>query len=397
MSALTLRPAGPSEAERPKPADDATAPPPAGRATGRDAYLDALRAGSLLVVVAWHCIATRLTWTSTGPHATSPLESVPGLWLGTWVLQVMPVFFYVGGYLHWRSWRPGFVRRRVGGLLRATAPLLGAWAVAAGMMVTVGGVTWTAGTVKLALSPLWFLVVYLLLVVLLPVTRWLHRRLGWVALPLLAGVAVVVDVARLGFGVPWVGWINLAVVWGLAHQAGFHHESMMRAPRWVGTALVAGGVIGLPVLLAIGYPGSMVGVPGDKWSNMSPPTVAIVALTALQIGLIRLGHPMVPRLLAGRSAHRVLAIANRLAMPVFLFHMSVFLVAQAVGWPAIGLAAFVALAVAAITASVRRSIAQPGADADRRRSARAGHVSRIGGRRDPAARRSRRRDASPHG
>lgn len=355
MSAATLTPTAPY------PVHDAPTTPRSAAASDahrRDAYLDALRAGSLLVVVLWHCVATRLTWTSSGPHATSPLESVPGLWLGTWVLQIMPIFFYVGGYLHCRSWRPGFVQRRVGGLVRATAPLLGAWAVAAGVMVTVGGVTWTAATVKLALSPLWFLVVYLLLVVLLPFALWLHRRLGWLALPLLAGVAVVVDVARLGFGVPWVGWINLAVVWGLAHQAGFHHEPLMRASRWVGAALVAGGVSGLCALLAIGYPGSMVGVPGDKWSNMSPPTVAIVALIALQIGLIRLGHPTVPRLLAGRSARRVLAIANRFAMPVFLFHMSVFLVAQAVGWPVTALAAAIALTAAAITATVRRSIAR---------------------------------------
>ena len=325
--------------------------------TSRDAYLDALRAGSLLVVVLWHCVATRLTWTSTGPHATSPLESVPGLWLGTWVLQVMPIFFYVGGYLHSRSWRPGFVPRRIGGLLRATAPVLGAWAVAAAAMVTVGGVAWTTGTVKFALSPLWFLVVYLLLVVLLPLARWLDRRLGWTVIPLLAGVAIAVDVARLGFGIPWIGWLNLAVVWGLAHQAGFHHETLMRAPRRVGLALVAAGVIGLTALLAIGYPGSMVGVPGDKWSNMSPPTVAIVALTMLQIGLIRLGHPAASRLLARPVPSRALSIANRFAMPVFLFHMSAFLLAQAVGWPAMAVAIGLAVAAGAGTVAVKRQFA----------------------------------------
>lgn len=356
MTTATAMPAAP-----PYPIDDvptALRPPTANPTNRRDPYLDALRAGSLLVVVLWHCVATRLTWTSTGPHATSPLESVPGLWLGTWVLQVMPIFFYVGGYLHRRSWRPGFVRRRVGGLLRATAPLLGAWAVAAGVMVTVGGVDWTTGTVKLALSPLWFLVVYLLLVVLLPLARWLDRRLRWTALPLLAGVAIAVDVARLGFGVPWIGWLNLAVVWGLAHQAGFHHDTLMRAPRRIGFALVTAGVIGLTALLAIGYPGSMVGVPGDKWSNMSPPTVAIVALTMLQVGLIRLGHPAASRLLARPVASRALSLANRFAMPVFLFHMSAFLLAQAIGWPATAIAVGITTAGGVAGTAVRRSVAR---------------------------------------
>jgi Acyltransferase family len=337
-----------------------TAADPANR---RDAYLDALRVGSLLVVVLWHCVATRLTWTSTGPHATSPLESVPGLWLGTWVLQVMPIFFYVGGYLHRRSWRPGFVTRRLRGLLRATAPLLGAWLIAAGVMVTVGGVKWTTGTVKFALSPLWFLVVYLLLVGLLPLALRLHRRVGWLALPLLAGTAIAVDVARFSLGVPWIGWINLAVVWGFAHQAGFHHDALMRAPRRAGAALVAGGVAGLSALLAIGYPGSMVGVPGDKWSNMSPPTVAIVALTMLQIGLVRLGQPTASRLLARPTASRALSIANRFAMPVFLFHMSAFLIAQAIGWPAMAVGGGVGAGAAAATRTVRRQRAR------RRRSA----------------------------
>jgi hypothetical protein len=230
-------------------------------------------------------------------------------------------------------------------------------------MVTVGGVDWTVGTVKFALSPLWFLVVYVLLVGLLPLALWLDRRLGWTVLPLLAGVAVAVDVARLGFGIPWIGWLNLGVVWGLAHQAGFHHDALMRAPRWAAFGLVAAGVIGLSALLAIGYPGSMVGVPGDKWSNMSPPTVAIVALTMLQIGLIRLGQPAASRLLARPVASRALSIANRFAMPVFLFHMSAYLLAQAIGWPAMAVAVGIAAAAATGTVVVKREIAR------RRRSA----------------------------
>lgn len=318
----------------------------------RDPYLDALRAGSLAVVVLWHWLATQLTWSADGPHATSPLASVPGLWLGTWVLQVMPVFFYVGGCLHRRSYRPGYVSRRVLGLLRATAPLLVGWAAVGTLLAVVGGAAWARGTVTLALSPLWFLVVYLLLVLLLPAANWLHERLGLAALPLLAGAAATVDVLRLGFGVPWIGWLNLVFVWGLAHQAGFHHERLLGAPRRVGYGLVAVGLAGLAGLLAIGYPGSMVGVPGDRWSNMSPPTLAIVALTTLQLGLIRLGHPAVPRLLAAR-ARPVLAVANRYGMPVFLFHLTAFLLAQAVGWP-------LALAVlAALTATSTRTRRAP--------------------------------------
>ncbi len=120
----------------------------------RDPYLDALRAGSLAVVVLWHWLGTQLIWRPDGPHATSPLASVPGLWLGTWLLQVMPVFFYVGGCLHRRSYRPRYVPRRALGLLRATAPLLVGWAAVGGLLAVAGGGAWAAGTVTLAHSGL---------------------------------------------------------------------------------------------------------------------------------------------------------------------------------------------------------------------------------------------------
>jgi hypothetical protein len=259
------------------------------------------------------------------------LAKVPGLWLATWVLQVMPLFFYLGGYLHRRAWRPGYVRYRIVGLVATAAPLLLAWTFVGGVLAATGGVAWADGTVLFALSPLWFLAVYLGLVALLPLWLRLHERLGVAAVPVLAGLAGVVDALRFGFGIGWLGWLNLLLVWGAAHQAGFHHEALLRAPRRVGWALVGGGLAALCGLLALGYPGSMVGVPGDRWSNMSPPTVAILAVTAIQIGLVRLGAPAVPRLLDRPVARRILSVANRYAMPVFLLHMSAYLLFQAIG------------------------------------------------------------------
>src|SRR5829696_2637356 len=73
-------------------------------ATKRDAYVDFLRAASLIVVVIWHWAFTILSWHADGPHATSPLGFTKGFWLVTWLFQVMPLFFYIGGYVHLRSW-----------------------------------------------------------------------------------------------------------------------------------------------------------------------------------------------------------------------------------------------------------------------------------------------------
>ena len=62
----------------------------------RDPYADFLRSFSLMVVILWHWCFTILIWGDDGPYATSPLGFTSGLWILTWLLQVMPVFFYIG-------------------------------------------------------------------------------------------------------------------------------------------------------------------------------------------------------------------------------------------------------------------------------------------------------------
>ena len=46
------------------------------------------------------------------------------------------------------------------------------------------------------------------------------------------------------------------------------------------------------------YPVSMVGMPGERVSNMAPPTVCILALTCWLVGLVMLLRPVVTRWLA---------------------------------------------------------------------------------------------------
>ncbi|HNG25576.1 MAG TPA: class I tRNA ligase family protein, partial [Microthrixaceae bacterium] len=58
--------------------------------------IDLVRAGALVVVVAWHWAFTTLRW-DDGPKVSNPVGVTPGMWLATWFLQVMPLFFLVGG------------------------------------------------------------------------------------------------------------------------------------------------------------------------------------------------------------------------------------------------------------------------------------------------------------
>src|SRR5688500_5836380 len=95
----------------------------------RDRYIDLLRAFSILVVIVGHWLMAVIYLDADGIRGENALEVVPGLWLLTWVLQVMPLFFLVGGFSNlvaWRSMRSkglsygDFLRSRIVRLMRPT-------------------------------------------------------------------------------------------------------------------------------------------------------------------------------------------------------------------------------------------------------------------------------------
>ncbi|WP_201761301.1 MULTISPECIES: acyltransferase family protein [unclassified Nonomuraea] len=308
----------------------------------RDKYVDWLRALSLIVVVVWHWAFTILEWKPHGPEPTSPLGFTSGLWILTWLLQVLPLFFYVGGHVHLLSWNRAktrgvgigsFVLRRIRALALPALVLSGVWAVIGAVVTWAFDVDWMWRVVLLVLSPLWFLGVYLVLIALLPVALWLHNRYDVLALIWLGGAALVIDVVRFSYGVDQVGWLNMLVVWGLAHQAGFFYDRVVALPRRYDKGLLWTGLFALFGLVYSGiYPGSMVGVPGDKWSNMAPPTFVIVALLLFQIGLVEVLRPSMERVLVRPGWRRVNDFINRYSLPLFLFHTTGMAIALGLSW-----------------------------------------------------------------
>ncbi|WP_220449398.1 acyltransferase family protein [Nonomuraea longispora] len=308
----------------------------------RDKYVDWLRALSLIVVVVWHWAFTILEWKPHGPEPTSPLGFTSGLWILTWLLQVLPLFFYVGGHVHLLSWNRAktrgvgigsFVLRRIRALALPALVLSGVWAVIGAVVTWAFGVDWMWRVVLLVLSPLWFLGVYLVLIALLPVALWLHNRYDVLALIWLGGAALVIDVVRFSYGVDRVGWLNMLIVWGLAHQAGFFYDRVVALPRRYDKGLLWTGLFALFGLVYSGiYPGSMVGVPGDKWSNMAPPTFVIVALLLFQIGLVEVLRPSMERVLVRPGWRRVNDFINRYSLPLFLFHTTGMAIALGLSW-----------------------------------------------------------------
>lgn len=73
----------------------------------RDRYVDLLRVASLGAVVLGHWLMAAVTPDGVG----NLLAVVPALQPLTWLLQVMPVFFFVGGFSHALSYR-SLLRKR---------------------------------------------------------------------------------------------------------------------------------------------------------------------------------------------------------------------------------------------------------------------------------------------
>lgn len=314
----------------------------------RDRYVDALRAASLFVVVMWHWVFSVLVWTPTGPHLSNPIGTTHGLWLLTWVFQVMPVFFFVGGFVNDLTWRSTtaaglgyreFVNRRLRRLVGPAAlALLAGLLLRSVLLLVVPEARWVGTSIIALLSPLWFLGVYVGLVVLTPVTARLHERFSPIDLVLLAALVSGVDLIRFHFGIGWIAWANFVLVWVFVHQLGYDYRKLLTLNGNAQAALALGGFFALVLLTNFGvYPRSMVGVPQESISNMGPPTACIAALGVFQVGLVLLLHPVGTRLLDRRRASLLVGWMTANAMTIFLWHTWGYAVAwsllRAIGVP----------------------------------------------------------------
>jgi hypothetical protein len=150
------------------------------------------------------------------------------------VLQIMPVFFLLGGYANLVGWQRAqatgttagqFVGVRLRRLLWPTAVWALIWL--AGELIAAalpGPHRWIWDWFPGYLTPLWFLGVYGLLIAAVPITATLHARHGaWVLVALVLLIAVG-SVAHRGAGLAWEGWVTAALVWVFCHQSATHHQ-----------------------------------------------------------------------------------------------------------------------------------------------------------------------------
>lgn len=303
---------------------------------GRDRAVDALRAAAVLGVVLGHWLVTALVSDGRTLRTASPLHHMPWLTPISWMFQTLAVFFLVGGHVATRShasarargvpyhqWLTGRLTR----LFKPVTAVLALWTVAALALLLSGAEFGTVRTlVKLALSPLWFLLVFTGLTVATPLLTRLNPL--W---PL--AVVLHVDLLRFGLGGPsWLGWVNVAAAWTVPYTLGAAWTRGELERRRAGWVLLGAGAAATAALVAwAGYPASMVGVPGEGMSNLDPPTLAVVTFGLAQCGLALLLCERLRHAMRRPVAWAAVALVNLSAMTVFLWHQTALMATTATG------------------------------------------------------------------
>lgn len=298
----------------------------------RDRAIDGIRALAIAGVVLGHFMVMALVvGDGGGLHVTSPLVQLPALAPASWVLQMLGLFFLVGGYAAARGWAKAdaygpWVRTR---LVRLGRPVVAATAVLAVVLpvLYLAGVPYGTlrTTVVLFVQPLWFIGVYLVITALTPVAVALVRRLGLAAVVPSLVIVAGIDLLRYGpwhDAVPaWAGLVNVIPGWAFGYLLGiaWAHGHLTRHRARI---LAAGGlVLALLLVLRFGYPVSMVGVPGAGRANSHPPSLLVLALAAAQSGIVILARDRIDALLRRRpTLWAGVAVTNLSAMTIFCWH-----------------------------------------------------------------------------
>ncbi|MFC4017613.1 acyltransferase [Micromonospora sp. GCM10011542] len=320
----------------------------AGTPAARERVVDLLRALAIVMVVLGHWAVAAIGYDAAGrPTGRSALGELPWAYPLTWVAQVMPVFFLVGGYANAASLTArqarggdatGWLLDRGARLLRPTSALLLVLAGGALVARIVGARPDEIRTVVwFATIPLWFLAAYLFVVPLTPVMYALHRRFGLLVPLALVALVAVGDLGRL-VGPGTLAYGNYLFGWLAVHQLGFAWHDARSAPehdrrgprsrrlpptRRVGLPLLLGGLGAALVLTVVGpYPISMLNMPGVRLDNAAPPSLALLALATAQLGLILLLRDRAERWLHRPRPWQAVIAVNAVVLTVFLWHLT---------------------------------------------------------------------------
>jgi peptidoglycan/LPS O-acetylase OafA/YrhL len=303
----------------------------------RNRYVDFLRAVSILVVVIGHWLIATAWYVDGELLPGHLLRSHPQYQWLTWVFQVMPIFFIVGGYSNAVSLESakskgvdyaGWLVVRLHRLVTPLLVLIAGWAAATYLMKLAGlSPDFIQSVSTSALIPTWFLSIYIMLVLFAAPTYKLWRRYGFASFLAFVLLAAAVDVAFFVFDVRWTGWSNYFWVWLAVHQLGFAWRDGRFGKPFRLLLMSAAAFVTLFVLIKLGpYPLAMVASPDKGLSNTLPPKATLLALALFQCGLLLALEAPMRRALDGPRLWTATVLVNSMIMSLYLWHKTVLIV-----------------------------------------------------------------------
>jgi surface polysaccharide O-acyltransferase-like enzyme len=299
----------------------------------RNRVVDLLRVASILVVVFGHWLMAAVTFESgelTAGHLLILADWTHPL---TWIFQVMPVFFLVGGYANGLSWRSarrrgegygGWLRARLRRLILPVVPLLLVWTFGGWLGLRLG-LDWEMLQLasQVALVPTWFLAAYVVIVTLAPLALWTWERWGWWSIVTGIALAALCDWLSIGIGLVPVGFLNYIFVWGTVHQIGYAWLDGTLDGLWKRILMACVGVLGTLLLVGLGpYPVAMVGLDTTEITNSYPPRVTLAFLGMFQAGVVLALEAPLRGLALRRGVWTFVVGVSTRIMTIYLWHLT---------------------------------------------------------------------------
>lgn len=305
--------------------------PPLPSPGGRDTTIDFLRAICVVGVVLLHAIMVGVTVVDGSPVFANASEGSWWIVPISWVLQVMPLFFIIGGFAGYISFRrtqarggtaAAFIAARVHRLLRPALFAIGIVGAALAAL-SVAGIP--ADIIAVAgfrySQPLWFLAVFLGCQALLPALARAHARKPLSTLAAMVAASLAVDALRAITGLEGVGFLNLAFVWLALQQVGFFLadgtiDGLSRRTRAIAGAVA---VIALLGAFTTGF------YSPDLIANINPPTAALLLVGVVHLSAVSLLRDRIGAFSRRPAPAAFAAFVNRRTMTIYLWHMPTLL------------------------------------------------------------------------
>jgi len=307
-------------------------PAPTEARVERDSAVDLVKAVCLIIVVGLHAMMAGITLDEDGLAITNALEYHPIFAWATWGLQVMPLFFLLGGFSSLTQWRRmkakgatagEYIRQRVHRLAHPSLlPITLIVACIAALALTgVSNEVLSQVGYRIG-QPLWFLAVYLGCAGFIPLMARLHEVAPKRTLFGLLGAAIFIDTVVAILHAPLIGALNLLFVWLFIQQIGFFYADgwFLRRPRWLLFAMFVAS-FGMLVFLTL-----VVGYSTDMYINLNPPTICILVLGIGQIALFGWAHQWLQKAAVNPTLKRLSNAVNTHSMNIYLWHVPVVVI-----------------------------------------------------------------------